>query len=129
VQLLLAAENLAAEVLAGAAQAAAAAGHTELAIVLLKSVVAQDSPAPATAAAVLIDQSVASGVLELWEAAESAIREEEARWPELQQLVIGIARTHQQLQSVAAAAEITTPEVSPGVQAGQKVVDDHPPAS
>jgi hypothetical protein len=58
---------------------------------------------------VLADQSVAAAVLGLWETAEATIREEEARWPALQQLMIGIAETHRQLQ--LAEADIGTPGV------------------
>jgi hypothetical protein len=55
------------------------------------------------------NQSVAAAVLGLWEAAEAIIREEEARWPALQQLMIGIAETHHQLQ--LAEADIATPAI------------------
>jgi ankyrin repeat protein len=48
-QLLLAAQNLSAEAMAGAAQAAAEACHEDLAILLLKALVAQSKPAPAAA--------------------------------------------------------------------------------
>jgi hypothetical protein len=118
----LAAQNTAG-VVTGAAQEAAAAGHAELAIQLLKAVVSQIEPAPAeAAAAVLANQSVATGVLDLWEAAECTIREEEARWPALQQLVIGIASTHQQLQSTTDIA--TQAAGRADVQATGQVVDD-----
>jgi hypothetical protein len=55
---------------------------------------------------VLANKAVGAEVLVRWEAAEAIIREEGARWPELQQLLLGVARTHQQLRS--AAAHITT---------------------
>lgn len=68
VQVLLAAPNLSTQVLASAAQAAAAAGHAELAAgVLRNALVAHEGPAQdaATAFAVLADQSVAAAVLGL----------------------------------------------------------------
>jgi hypothetical protein len=83
VRFLLAAPKLSAKVLARAAQAAAAAGHAELAIVVLKALVAQRDKPPPAAAAVFANQSVTAGVLGLWETAKGIIREEEARWPEL----------------------------------------------
>mgnify|MGYP001806847916 CR=1 FL=1 len=118
-QLLAAHASLSIQALANAADAAAAAGHAELAVMLLQTLVAQDGPVPAAAIAVLAKQPVAAVVLGLWEAAEGAIREEEERWPKLQQLMIGIAGTHQQLQ--LAKADSVSPAIGTGVQDARQV--------
>jgi ankyrin repeat protein len=101
VQLLLSAPQLTTEAMAGAARAAAAAGHTELAIMVVKALMSRDSSA---AAAELADPPLAAEVLRSWEAAEASVQQQEARWPALQELVIGIAGAHQQLPTAAAAA-------------------------
>jgi hypothetical protein len=75
---LLAAPQLTAEALVGAAAAASAAGHRELAVVLLKAQLAQGNPI-AVAAAELREPSLGLEVLGLWEAAEGAARQEQAR--------------------------------------------------
>jgi hypothetical protein len=98
--------------MAGAAKAAAAEGHTELAFVVLEALMARDW---STATSVLAHESVAAEVLVRWQAAEATIREEEARWLELQQLLLGIAQTHQQLR--AAAAGVTASATSAPAQA------------
>jgi hypothetical protein len=92
---------LAIEAMVSAAAAAAGAGHAELAWVLFEALMARDL---AAATAVLANPSVAEEVFVRWQAAEDIIREEEARWPELQQLLVGIAGVHQQLHAAAAAA-------------------------
>jgi ankyrin repeat protein len=86
VQLLLAAPQLTSQAMAGAAVAAAAAGHAELAIVVLKALMSRDEPA--AAAELAGEQSLAAEVLRLWEAADDTIKQEEARWPDLQQLLM-----------------------------------------
>jgi ankyrin repeat protein len=63
VLLLLAAPDLATEVMASSAIAAATAGHAELAITVLKALMARDMPA---AAAVMADQSVAARRPRCW---------------------------------------------------------------
>lgn len=118
VQLLLAAPQLASKAMAGAAKAAAARGHTDLAIAIMKVLIARDGPT-ADATAMLARQPVASKVLRLWQAAEDTVREEEARWSELQQLLLGIAGTHQQLQ--AAAGGISASAVIAAMQAAGAV--------
>lgn len=52
---------------------------------------------------------MAAEALKQWAAAESTAREQEARWPALQQLLIGICATHQELRM--AAADTATSEV------------------
>lgn len=102
VRLLLAAPQLTTEAFAGAAAAAAAAGHMELAIMVLEALCARDSPA--TVAAELQEPALGLGVLGQWEASESAVQEEEARWPAFQEFVIGVAgvtAVHQQVQEAA----------------------------
>jgi hypothetical protein len=69
---------------------------------------------------VAADQSVAVEVLRQWQAAEASIREWQARWPALQQLLVGICATHKQLQ----AADISTAAVSAAVQAAIPAVLD-----
>lgn len=59
-QLLAAHASLSIQALANAAAAAAAAGHAELAVMLLQTLVAQDGPVPAAAIAVLAKQPVAA---------------------------------------------------------------------
>jgi hypothetical protein len=96
--------------------------------VLFETLMARDSAAAAAAlyadqslaAIVLADVSVAAEVLGLWQAAEDTTRELEARWPEVQELMVGVASTHQQVQ--AAAAEIATSSVTAAVQAAQPVL-------
>jgi ankyrin repeat protein len=70
VQLLLAVPQLATESTAGAARAAATAGHTELAIVVLKALLSRYISA---AAAELADQTLAAEVLRLWQAADARV--------------------------------------------------------
>lgn len=119
---------MSAEAIARAARAATAAGHNGLAVVLFETLMARDSAAAAAAlyadqslaAIVLADVSVAAEVLGLWQAAEDTTRELEARWPEVQELMVGVASTHQQVQ--AAAAEIATSSVTAAVQAAQPVL-------
>jgi ankyrin repeat protein len=67
VLLLLGAPQLATEAIAGAAAAAASAGHAELAIAVLKALMSRDMPA---AVAALAGQPLADAVLRQWEAAE-----------------------------------------------------------
>jgi hypothetical protein len=103
--LLLASPLLAAQGMAGAAEAAAASGHADLAILVLRSLMARNMPA---ALAALAGQALATEVLGLWqaaeEAAEEAIRESEAKWPAVQELLVSIATTHQQLQAASTAS-------------------------
>jgi ankyrin repeat protein len=120
VQLLLAAPQLASKAMAGVAKAAAARGHTDLAIAIMKVLIARDGPT-ADATAMLARQPVASKVLRLWQAAEDTVREE-ARWSELQQLLLGIAGTHQQLQ--AAAGGISASAVIAAMQAAGAVLGE-----
>jgi ankyrin repeat protein len=118
VQLLLTAPQLTMEVMTNAAKAAATAGHAELANVMLRAVMARDIRA---AAQLLGEEALAANVLRQLQAAEANVREQEARWPALQQLLIGIAGSHQQLQ--AAAADITACAVSAAMQAAHSVSD------
>lgn len=92
-------------------------GACELAVVVLQALLVHDK---AAAAAVLADQSLAAGVLAHWQAAVSTLREQEARWPALQGLVMGLAATHQQLQ--AAAADIAARAVTAARHAQGRVV-------
>jgi hypothetical protein len=112
--------------MAHAAKAAAAAGpaRAELAITVLKALMARDRPA---AAALLADQSMAALVLGQWETSEGTVRELlQAQWPAMQQLLIGIAGTHQQqLQQLqAAAGDITSSAVAAAVQAARQVLGE-----
>jgi hypothetical protein len=86
--------------MAGAARAAAKAGHAELAITVLRALKLRDSSA--AAAEVVGSQALAAEVLRQWGAAEDTAREKQARWPALQQLLIGISASHQQLRAAAA---------------------------
>jgi hypothetical protein len=61
--------------------------------------------------------SVAVEVLGLWQAAEDATRKLQAQWPAVQELMVGVATTHQQLQ--AAAADITASAVTAALQAAR----------
>jgi hypothetical protein len=99
VQLLLAAPKLATEAIADAAAAVGAAGHTQLAMVLLNALLQRQQLPAATAT--LASQSVAAEVIGQWQAAEEAVRELEARWPQTQELIVSIAAAHQQLQTAA----------------------------
>jgi hypothetical protein len=92
---MLAVPQLTTEAMVDAAETAASEGHVKLAFLLFEALMARDWTA---ATEVLAEQSVAEEVFVRWQAAEDIIREEEARWPELQQLLIEIAGTHQQLQ-------------------------------
>lgn len=92
VRLLLAAPQLTTEAFAGAAAAAAAAGHMELAIMVLEALCARDSPA--TVAAEFQEPALGLGVLGQWEASESAVQEEEARWPAFQEIRDWCCRSH-----------------------------------
>jgi ankyrin repeat protein len=102
VQLRLAAPRVTLEDMTGAAKAAATAGHAELAHVVLGAVIARDM---AAAAPLLEEQALAAQVLKQWQAAEANVREQEARWPALQQLLVGIAGAHQQLQAASAGVD------------------------
>lgn len=113
VSLLLGSPHLAAEGMAGAAEAA---GHDELAILLLKALMERDMPTPV---AVFAQQAVATKVLELWQAAEGTVSELQATWPAVLELMVSIATTHQQLQ--ASAADITTSAVAAAGQAATQV--------
>jgi ankyrin repeat protein len=99
VQLLLAAPQLTTKALKGAARAAAAAGHAELASMMLKALLSRQKPAAAVA--LVRQQSVAAEVLRQWQAAKGRVKELGARLPELQQLLIGILTAHKQLQAAA----------------------------
>jgi hypothetical protein len=90
-QLLLAAPQVTLEDMTGAAKAAATAGHAELGHVVLRAVTARDM---AAAALLLEEQALAAEVLKQWQAAEANVREQEARWPALQQLMVGVASAH-----------------------------------
>jgi hypothetical protein len=107
VQLLLAAPQLTLQATTGAARTAAKAGHAELAKIVLRAVMARDM---AAVAELLDEPTLAAEVLRQWQAAEANVREQEARWPALQQLLVGVAGAHQQLR--AATAEITAPAIS-----------------
>jgi ankyrin repeat protein len=108
VQLLLAVPQLSTEAMAAAAEAAAAHGHLNLAVLVLTALMARDMPTAAVAA-VLAHQSVADAVLGRWLAAEDTVKELEVRWLEVQQLTVGAATTHQQLQR--GAGDIATSAV------------------
>jgi hypothetical protein len=112
VQLLLASQQSTPAAMAGAARAAITGGHGELAMVLFNALRSRDK---VLAAAELADQSLAIEVLMQLQAAEDSVRELEARWPPLQQLVVGVAITHQELR--AAAAGITATAATAAVQA------------
>jgi hypothetical protein len=84
----------------GAARAAADDGHAELAITVLRALKSKDRSAAATE--LVGSQALAAEVLRQWGAAEDTAREQEARWPALQQLLIGISASHKQLQTAAA---------------------------
>jgi hypothetical protein len=99
VQLLLAAPQLATEAVADAAKAAAAAGHADLAVAVLKALKSRDRNA---AEAALANQSLAAVMLRQWEADQELLRQQEARWPALQHLLIGVSAAHQQLRAAAA---------------------------
>jgi hypothetical protein len=109
--------------MAGAAKAAAELGaHAELSWLVLKAMMARDMHAAAEALAILANQPVAAEVLGELQASknmvrelEGRVRELEARGPELQHLLVGIAGSHQQLQ--AAAADITASVVNAAMQA------------
>lgn len=123
VQLLLASPQLSVNAMAGAARAAAAAGHVELGVVVLEALMARAQDGAAAAAAAARDltgqQSLADEVLRLWQAAEDRLREQEARRPALQQLLNGICATHRQLQVAAADSNASAARArSAAVQAG-----------
>jgi hypothetical protein len=116
VQLLLACPQLKTAGVAGAAQAAAAARHTKLAVVVLWALLSRKRPT--AAAAVLADrhaQPLAIELLQQWQAADNTVRDLQARKPALQQLLLGNAASHQQLR--AAAADITASAVGAALQA------------
>jgi hypothetical protein len=112
VEVLVSAPQLATDVIVGAARAAAAAGRVQSAVAALRGVMTRDMSA---AAAELANPSVAAEVLRQWEAAAGAAREQEARlrdsiaeqearWPALQQLLVGIATSNQQLRAATAGS-------------------------
>jgi ankyrin repeat protein len=111
-RLLLAAPLLTTEAMACVTAEAAAAGHTELAMLALQALMSRDMPA--AAAAMASHRSLAIEVLQQWRTAQNTVRELEARSPALQQLVVDVAGTYQQLR--AAAADITTSAVGAAVQ-------------
>jgi hypothetical protein len=80
---------------------------------VLKVLMLRDSSA--AAAQMVGQQSLAAEVLRQWQATDKVARELEGRWPALQQLLIGILSTQQQLQE--AAKEVTASAVSASVQA------------
>jgi ankyrin repeat protein len=112
VQLLLTAPDLATESIADGL--GAAAGHAELAVTILQALMSRDIPAAAAELAQTGRHSLARNVLSQWQAAEEAEKEQEARWPALQQLLVGIATAHQQLRE--AAADVVTFSVKAAVQ-------------
>jgi ankyrin repeat protein len=117
VPLLLAAPQLATATISGAARAAAAAGQGEMAIMVLKALIARDRSA---AGAVLADPAVSAEVMRRWQAAEFAVQELRGRWPALQGLLVGFAATHKQLR--ASEESITNGAVSAALHAaGQGV--------
>jgi ankyrin repeat protein len=88
----------------GAARAAAEAGHAQLAVVLLEALMLRGKQ---TTAAHLLAHwpsryTLAAGLFRQWWAAEGLVRELEARWPALQQLLVGIIATQKQLQAAPA---------------------------
>jgi hypothetical protein len=112
-------------VLADAAGAAAATGHAEEAIMLFKALMAQD--VQATQRKLNSYQpgglALAAEVLRQWQTAGCTATELEARWPALQQLLVGILATHKQLQAAsadltasAASAALHCPEVGASTQ-------------
>jgi hypothetical protein len=113
VQRLLTAPQLNTEAMASAAREASAAGHAELTIVVLKALISRDRSA--AAGALGGQQALAADVLRLWQLSADAVRQQEARWPALQQLLLNIAFSHQHLQ--ASAGDIITGAVSAAVQA------------
>lgn len=124
-QLLLAAPQLtntrARTMMAGAAGAAAAAGHTDLAILVFRALLSRDMQAAVQELAARQPgaQALAAEVLSQWQAAEATVTELEARWPALQQLLLGFSATHKQMQ--AAAADVSDSAVSAAEQAGTPV--------
>lgn len=111
-ELLLGVPGLSTQSMVGAARAAAAGGHADLAMLVFKALLARDTSA---AKAVLADQAVAGVVLGERQQREARVRELqdtvrqlEARWPdmqrEMQHLLVGIACKHKQLQESQAAA-------------------------
>lgn len=60
---------------------------------------------------------MAAEVLVQWQAAEEAVRQQEARWPALQELMIHIALTREQLQ--VGAARISTSAATAAITAWQ----------
>jgi hypothetical protein len=110
-QLLLASPQLVTKSMSGAAGTAAEQGHAELAVMVLKALMSRDLGAAAIELAG--QQSLAAEVLRQCQAIEDAVRQQEARWPALQQLLIGIATAHQQLR--AAAVDIPASAVGPAV--------------
>lgn len=113
IQLLLASPQMAPAAMAGAARAAQAAGHAELAIMLFNALRSRDRAL--AAAELALCPTLIPEVLMQLQAAEDSVSEHEARWPALQQLVVGMATTHQELR--AAAADITASAVSAAMQA------------
>lgn len=99
VQLLTSGPQLSAQTLVGTAAAAAAVGHTEVAVVLLRALMVRDREAAAVEVAK--SRSLATEVLRLLQEAEDRLKEQEARWPVLQQLLVGAATAHQQLRNAS----------------------------
>jgi hypothetical protein len=97
-----------------ASRAAANAGHAELAGVVLRALKSRDSSVAARELIGLRDESFAAEVPRQWGAASDTAREQQAWWPALQQLLIGISSAHQQLRT--AAAGTATPKVDAAVQ-------------
>lgn len=95
---------------------AAANGHADIAAVVVKGLWVRDRYA--AAAPCLAQQPVADAVLGQWLAAEDAVRvleqQQEAQWPAQQQVMIQIARMHQELQ--AETADIATSVSAAAVQ-------------
>jgi hypothetical protein len=114
--LLLAAHQLATETMAYAGGVAAANGHADIAAVVVKGLWVRDGYA--AAAPCLAQQPVADAVLGQWLAAEDAVKvleqQQEAQWPAQQQVMIQIARMHQELQ--AETADIDTSVSAAAVQ-------------
>jgi hypothetical protein len=114
VQMLLAAPQLATGTLVHALGEAVAWRPVQLAMDLLKALMSRDMDA--AAAELARHPSLAGSVLQQWQAAEGAVRQEEARWPALQQRMVGVALAHQQLRAAAAG---TVTSVTVGIAAVQ----------
>jgi hypothetical protein len=134
VQLLLAVPELSIEVMASAFEAAVEANQGETAFQILRELKRQDIRAAAACLQAAAELSrgqlgrhtvlgLAEDMLTQWQEDEDAVQELKVSWLErMQQLLIGTAATHQQLQ--AAAGDNTVAAVTAAVQAAKQVVGE-----